>query len=524
MQNSGYWIFNCDPRQWEIDEFLKDGNKTSTWKVTGWQKDNFQKGQLGLIRVGVDNRTKKELKGKEKLKSGIYAIVEVLGRAKLINDEEDKYWIDTQKQEESVWRVEIKYIKHYLNNPILVENLINLDLPKEDLVSLRGRRSTTWAISQNGFNKTIELRGHSKRLINKLRARAGVRSSLRNSIDNYIKICKNSNWIFEEAYKFEFANYVNNNVNWNSQTDNEVLEILINSQKIKYTGNERGIQFILKSGREKLSKFISIDDVKLFRQIYNGNNPERINWENRGMSYTVLSAWLSSLFPEKLYPVPTIGFNETIKFLFDTQNDIFPKRGSKYLFACQLFMEETENILRLYPIEELCLKEWNKYYEANPELNIKIKKKFSKIDWIWIVQDFHLFVYREILGLYKKESQKIIIKDDIEPTAIEGATKLARHMRFERNSGFIREIKKRALEENRMLNCEVCGFSFLSIYGEIGAGFIEAHHKNPLGEREGATVTNKDDIALVCSNCHRMLHRGKPVYLIEELKEKMNKT
>ena len=72
-----------------------------------------------------------------------------------------------------------------------------------------------------------------------------------------------------------------------------------------------------------------------------------------------------------------------------------------------------------------------------------------------------------------------------------------------------------------MLNCNICGFSFLDIYGEVGQGFIEAHHINPLNEREGQQVTKKEDIALICSNCHRMLHRkinGK-LLSINELKE-----
>jgi len=352
-----------------------------------------------------------------------------------------------------------------------------------------------------------------------------MRNSLTNSIDKYVKACKNSDWVYEESYKFEYANFINQKVKWNSQTDEQILQILEESQKIKYTGNVRGVQFVLKSGREKLSEFIGIEDVKLFREIYNGKKPEVINWKNRRMSFTGLSAWLSSLFPEKIYPVPLIGFNETIKFLFDTDNEPFPKRGSKYLFHCQSFMKETENILRLYPLEEFCLSEWNKYYSENSNLGIKPKEKLTKVDWVWLVQDFHLFVHRRILGLYKKAEKEIKVAEDSEPTAVEGSSKLATHMRYERNSGLINKIKKQAIQENKMLNCEICGFSFLDTYGEVGEGFIEAHHKNPLSEREGEQVTKKEDIALICSNCHRMLHRkenGK-LLTIEELKKRIEK-
>jgi len=101
-------------------------------------------------------------------------------------------------------------------------------------------------------------------------------------------------------------------------------------------------------------------------------------------------------------------------------------------------------------------------------------------------------------------------------------------MRYERNNSLITQIKKKALKANPMLNCEVCGFSFYEKYGELGKGFIEAHHKTPLYESK-ETQTTKDDIALICSNCHKMVHKKfsgdneNSIMAIEELKEIMRK-
>src|SRR5690606_4813861 len=69
------------------------------------------------------------------------------------------------------------------------------------------------------------------------------------------------------------------------------------------------------------------------------------------------------------------------------------------------------------------------------------------------------------------------------------------------------------------LDCEVCGFDFHEIYGEIGMGFIEAHHRVPLSQIDGETETELKDLALVCSNCHRMLHRGIDTLNITELRK-----
>lgn len=349
-----------------------------------------------------------------------------------------------------------------------------------------------------------------------------MNDSFKNSIDKYIRFCKNENWIEEEAYKFEYANYVNCNVDWDSNSDSEILQVLQQSQKIKYTTDVRGIQFIQKSGRVDLKDFISLKDIKLFRE-FRSKDFEQIDWTERTMSFTALSAWLASLFPEKFYPIPMKGFDQTVKYLFNYEKEKFPKVGQEYLLECQLFMEETWNNLDKYPIEDLCLTEWNKFYNDNPELNIPNKTNLSLIDKVWLVQDFHLFVHRQILDLYKPKNKTIQVAEVEEPTAIEGNSVLAQHMRYERNNSFVQRIKKQALAENKMLNCQICGFSFFEKYGEIGEGFIEAHHKNPLSERNGKTKTKREDIALVCSNCHRMLHRGDPTFGIEEIKQKINK-
>ncbi len=45
----------------------------------------------------------------------------------------------------------------------------------------------------------------------------------------------------------------------------------------------------------------------------------------------------------------------------------------------------------------------------------------------------------------------------------------------------------------------------------IGSDFIEGHHTVPISELKGEVKTKVKDVALVCSNCHRMLHRRRPL-------------
>jgi 5-methylcytosine-specific restriction protein A len=64
--------------------------------------------------------------------------------------------------------------------------------------------------------------------------------------------------------------------------------------------------------------------------------------------------------------------------------------------------------------------------------------------------------------------------------------------------------------------CEACSFDFEAVYGDRGRLFAECHHRNPLSV-VGETRTRLDDLALLCSNCHRMIHRYRPWLTVEQL-------
>ena len=103
-------------------------------------------------------------------------------------------------------------------------------------------------------------------------------------------------------------------------------------------------------------------------------------------------------------------------------------------------------------------------------------------------------------------------------TVVEGRVLYSLHRRRERRLG--PEKKRKVLRETGRLRCEVCGFDFVETYGELGEGFAECHHKRPL--HEGLRETRLSDLAIVCSNCHRMLHRGERVLSVDELRAIMD--
>lgn len=100
----------------------------------------------------------------------------------------------------------------------------------------------------------------------------------------------------------------------------------------------------------------------------------------------------------------------------------------------------------------------------------------------------------------------------LQPT-LEGRQRLREHLVRERDPALIRKFK----EGLRSFACSVCNFDFEKVYGDIGHRFVEAHHVEPIGMREGDSITSVTDLVPVCSNCHRMLHRRAPPYSPEDL-------
>jgi len=96
-------------------------------------------------------------------------------------------------------------------------------------------------------------------------------------------------------------------------------------------------------------------------------------------------------------------------------------------------------------------------------------------------------------------------EDQGEVVAIEGTRYAALREHRTREQGF----RDKKLASVKSLACEVkgCGFDFERIYGPKGKGFAIVHHKRPLASRSGSSRTRLSDLAIVCANCHAMIHR-----------------
>lgn len=90
-------------------------------------------------------------------------------------------------------------------------------------------------------------------------------------------------------------------------------------------------------------------------------------------------------------------------------------------------------------------------------------------------------------------------------TTLEQAKVYRQHRTIERQPGHSREVKRR-----QGTTCKGCDKDLAVVYGETARGLIDAHHLTPLSSLKDGEVARFDalkDFAVLCPNCHRVIHR-----------------
>ncbi|HYG41484.1 MAG TPA: DUF3578 domain-containing protein, partial [Bordetella sp.] len=135
-----------------------------------------------------------------------------------------------------------------------------------------------------------------------------------------------------------------------------------------------------------------------------------------------------------------------------------------------------------------------------------------------LVADLHamLQLYAALVGEVTNLEAGTIQEGD-EPPGMhyEDASRFRMHKRIERNTKLVHQVKN-ALG----YTCQICSINFDKLYGDIGKDYIEAHHLTPLASLKGQKVAMhpKKDFAVLCANCHRMIHRSGCVANLEKFK------
>jgi predicted HNH restriction endonuclease len=103
-----------------------------------------------------------------------------------------------------------------------------------------------------------------------------------------------------------------------------------------------------------------------------------------------------------------------------------------------------------------------------------------------------------------------------EPSAVEGIiTETVRYVR-----GRSQELRKSALDAAQGV-CSVCEVDFSKILNGQGVRVLQVHHRKQLAASDAPRITHLKDLAVVCANCHMLIHKNPKHALSVEAVKKM---
>jgi hypothetical protein len=143
------------------------------------------------------------------------------------------------------------------------------------------------------------------------------------------------------------------------------------------------------------------------------------------------------------------------------------------------------------------------------------KKLDPSVYWEFVVSLKNV-KFASILQIEKRVREDLLALEEEEKLLTEGGRKYKFSSFYERNP----RLRTEAIKIHGV-KCVVCGFDFEITYGQRGVGFIEVHHLKPISRLGQETnIDPKKDMTVLCSNCHRMIHRKKDEILtINQLKK-----
>lgn len=109
------------------------------------------------------------------------------------------------------------------------------------------------------------------------------------------------------------------------------------------------------------------------------------------------------------------------------------------------------------------------------------------------------------------------LEDDIQGNEGKILTRL--HSFRERDRRLVKAAKRAFVQKHGYLFCECCRHVPETFYGPRGKGRIQAHHRVPLEQLVPDSITRLSDLAMVCPNCHDIIHAMRPWMKIENLKQ-----
>jgi 5-methylcytosine-specific restriction protein A len=153
---------------------------------------------------------------------------------------------------------------------------------------------------------------------------------------------------------------------------------------------------------------------------------------------------------------------------------------------------------------------------ATPRINVNVQRSGTRVAdeaWRSLEKRWARHVEKASLGPALPQEEEV--------AGLEGEVRRAYVVHRHRERALrTAKLRERALAApDGRLRCEVpgCGFDFEQVYGRLGANYAQVHHLTPLSAQAEVVQTTLKDLAVVCANCHAMIHLGGKCRPLSEL-------
>ena len=150
---TGYWMFLCNPKQWNVDAWLSGTDSDVFYRINNCDREFIKPGHVGILRVSEDRRSHFLRRGAPPLQAGIYAIFQIVGVTRHVATPGDPYSNDSEINS-ARWRAPLQLMANLLHRPVLVSQLPSA-VAYEKI--RRPHQASTIPISEEVFRKICSL-------------------------------------------------------------------------------------------------------------------------------------------------------------------------------------------------------------------------------------------------------------------------------------------------------------------------------------------------------------------------------
>jgi|GEM_PF-236720 len=228
-------------------------------------------------------------------------------------------------------------------------------------------------------------------------------SLIESQTKKYQSAIENTNWLkIDEVYKFNFINWIENNIDFEKDSNEEIQKKIKESQQIPFSpnSNAKGVNFIQTIIRYQ-DDYITIDDLKKLRGIIQNNTPLiKENLIFSFGSFPKTSAFLCLFAPERFMAYDGESL-PSYEFFSKGLKESAPKRNFKAFRFYQKFYTNIKKELKESSLDTTIFKEI---------LNVET---LTELHWNFITQDFLLYITREVMTNSLQKRYNYFIENEV---------------------------------------------------------------------------------------------------------------